>query len=342
MDAVSLNTGDPHHVSVDAIPDATTVVVEGLREKTDYMVRITAITDEYFDRLPDKHRLKALRVIPKDTILPADDSPWLPNCSILTKTSGTEPPAALKVAKASTSSLKLVWTPPIVYGSNKIQGVIVRWADVKYNKRKEDDDFVVASHVNLLPTEDTLTIEDLTPGNQYKIIVEAVVSVKTSLEKGDDSSGVEKYRRTAHIMSRPLYARTRAPTEPPVLLLTGYTQTTAQLYWEKPLLMSVVGKDSEGNPKYLRRYLEGYKLEINGKTYSYLGPASQSCQLTKCKPGKLYHVTLVALTCTESGKKERKRKVCKLQMYFRYLFPRNFERIHPPTLYLFGQSTFRL
>jgi len=254
VDAVSLNTGDPHHFTVDAIPDATTATIEGLREKTDYMIRITAITDEYFDRLPDKHRLKQLRSIPKDTILPADDSPWLPNASILTKTSGTEPPAAIKVAKSSTSSLKLHWTPPIVYGSNKLQGVIVRWADVKYNKRREDDDFVVASHVNLLPTEDTLTIEDLTPGNLYKIIVEAVVSVKTSLDKDEDSSGVEKYRRTAHIMSRPLYARTRAPTEPPILLITGYTQTTAQLYWEKPLLMSVVGKDAEGKPKYLRRY----------------------------------------------------------------------------------------
>ncbi|XP_052779768.1 uncharacterized protein LOC128217013 isoform X4 [Mya arenaria] len=308
VDAVSLNTGDPHHVTVDAIPDATTTVIEGLREKTDYMVRITAITDEYFDRLPDRHRLKQMRSIPKDTILPADDSPWLPNASILTKTSGTEPPAALKITKASTSSLKLMWTPPIVYGSNKLQGVIVRWADIKYNKRKEDDDFVVASHVNLLPTEDTLTIDDLVPGNQYKIIVEAVVSVKTSLQKDDSDSGIEKYRRTAHIMSRPLYARTRAPTEPPILLITGYTQTTAQLYWEKPLLMSVVGKDAEGKPKYLRRYLEGYKLEINGKTYCHLGPASQSCQLTKCKPGKKYHVVLVALTCTESGKKERKRK----------------------------------
>ena len=38
-------------------------------------------------------------------------------------------------------------------------------------------------------------------GNQYKIIAEAVVSVKTLLEKDDSAWGVEKYRRTAHIMS---------------------------------------------------------------------------------------------------------------------------------------------
>jgi hypothetical protein len=50
-----------------------------------------------------------------------------------------------------------------------------------------------------------------------------------------------------------------------------------ELYWEKPLLVTVTGKDVNGNVKYIRRYLEGYKLEINGKTYSCLGPNAQSC-----------------------------------------------------------------
>ncbi|KAK3101597.1 hypothetical protein FSP39_004737 [Pinctada imbricata] len=70
----------------------------------------------------------------------------------------------------------------------------------------------------------------------------------------------------------------------------------------------VIGKDAEGKPKYLRRYLEGYKLEINDRLHSCLGPNAQSCQLTKCKPGKKYRVVLVALTCTDQGKKERKKK----------------------------------
>lgn len=46
---------------------------------------------------------------------------------------------------------------------------------------------------------------------------------------------------------------------------TGYTTTTIQLYWEKPQLFSVIGKDDQGNPKFLKLALEGYRLEINGE-----------------------------------------------------------------------------
>ncbi len=40
-----------------------------------------------------------------------------------------------------------------------------------------------------------------------------------------------------------------------------------------------------------------------------LVPTAQSCTLVKCKPGKTYNVVLVALTCSDDVKKERKRKV---------------------------------
>ncbi|XP_046358181.2 uncharacterized protein LOC124136325 [Haliotis rufescens] len=307
IECVSLNANDPHHVSVDTMPDAKMAIVDHLLEKTDYLVRIVAVTDEYFDRLPDKHKYKKHRSIPKETMISPDDSVWLPNASILSKTAGTEPPTNIKVVQSSTTSLRLSWTPPLVYGSNKLQGQIIRWADVKKGRLK-DEDLVVASHVNLLATEDSLTIDDLSPGAHYRIVIEAVVSIKTSLDPDKWDSGIEKYRRTAHVMSRALMARTRAPIEPPRLLVSSYTQNTANLYWEKPPLMSVIGKDEDGRPIYLRRYLEGYKLEINGKLQCCLGPAAQSCTLTKCKPGKKYDVTLVALTCTEDAKKERKQK----------------------------------
>ena len=303
-----MNTKNPHHVAFEVRPDERLADIEPLQEKTDYVVRVTAITDEYFDRLPDRHRLKKLRALPKERMVDSHDSPWLPNAYLMTKTAGTEPPANVKVVQSSTSTLTLSWVAPIVYGSNRLTGMVVRWSDVKNVAKNDNKEMHVASHINLDPSENRVTIEDLIPGAQYKIIVEAVVSIKTSLDP--DDKDLEKYRRTAHIMSRPLYARTRAPTEPPKLYINGYTQTTAQLYWEKPPLVSVIGKDADGNPKYLRRYLEGYKLEINDRLHSCLGPNAQSCQLTKCKPGKKYRVVLVALTCTDQGKKERKKKVC--------------------------------
>ncbi|GFN84346.1 fibronectin, partial [Plakobranchus ocellatus] len=319
VECLSLEPTDQHHVAVDTLPDAVTAEVQGLSEKTDYLLKVMAVTEEYFDRLPEKHRLKPLRGFPQDMLASREESPWLPSSSVLVKTSGTEPPCNVRVASATTTSLTLNWTPPLVHGSNKLTGQIVRWSDVKRSRRnggfgdgvgaQGDEELQVASHVNLLATEDSLTIKDLLPGAQYRVVIEAVVSVKTSLEPDAwDGNSVEKFRRTAHVMGRAFYARTRAPIEPPRVLVTSYTQMSAGLYWEKPPLMSVVGKEQDGTPKYLRRYLQGYKLEINGKLQCCLGPESNLCTLTKCKPGRSYSVVLVAMTCTEEGRKARKHK----------------------------------
>lgn len=141
------------------------------------------------------------------------------------------------------------------------------------------------------------------------MVVEGVVSVKTTLKSNlRDPDGEKMNRRTTHVMSKPVFVRTRAPCEPPKPIITGYTPNTIQLYWEKPLLYSVIGKDDVGNPKYLKLSLEGYRLEINGKPHMRLVSNAQSCTLVKCKSGKKYKIVLVALTCTEEVKKERRRK----------------------------------
>ncbi|XP_059161356.1 uncharacterized protein LOC131944640 isoform X2 [Physella acuta] len=309
VECVSRDHQDKHIVSVDTLPDATYVDVTGLNEKTDYVLKVIAVTEEFFDQLPDKNGLKERRGFPPNVLASSEESLWLPSSSIVIKTSGTEAPGNIHVIKATTTSLTLNWVPPLVYGSNKLTGQIVRWSDVKNPSSNDIEDLQIASHVKLLPNEDTLTIDGLSPGGQYKITIEAVVSVKTSLDPDQwDGHNIEKNRRTAHVPSKPLVARTRAPIESPCLLVTSYTQNSATLYWEKPPLLSVVGKDPEGNPKCLRRYLLGYKLEINGKLQSCFGPDSNSCTLTKCKPGRTYKVVLVAMTCTEQDKINKKQK----------------------------------
>ena len=143
----------------------------------------------------------------------------------------------------------------------------------------------------------------------YKVVVEAIVSVKTTLKSQVKDPEWEKMnRRTTHVMSRPLFVRTRAPCEAPKPIVSGYTQNSIQLCWEKPLLFKEIGKDDNGNSKYLKFSLEGYRLEINGKPHMRLASSAQSCTLVKCKPGKSYKIVLVALTCTEEVKKERKRR----------------------------------
>ncbi|ESO91438.1 hypothetical protein LOTGIDRAFT_153880 [Lottia gigantea] len=320
IECVAADEQDQHFVTVDLMPDTKCTDINTLHEKKDYNVRVIAVTDEYFDRLPDKHPLKKSRTLPRDVLVSTEDSVWLPSSSILAKTAGTEAPANLKITESSRTSLTLTWTPPIIYGSNKLLGQIIRWSDVKRNKGEHG--MIIANHVSVLPTEDRIKLDDLCPGAQYKIVVEAVVSIKTSLEREKSGSGIEQYRRTAHVMSKPLLARTRAPIEPPRLLLTSFDKNQGYLYWEKPPLLSVIGKDDEGKPKYLRRYLEGYKLEINGKLQCYLGPSAQTCTLTKCKPGKAYSVVLVAVTCTEESKKTRKQK---LKGFFKNVDPQDID-----------------
>ena len=73
-------------------------------------------------------------------------------------------------------------------------------------------------------------------------MAEAVVSVKTSLDPERWNSGIVDCRRIAHVQSEAVVAWTRAPVEPPRLLMQSYDQTSALLHWQKPLLMSVMGK----------------------------------------------------------------------------------------------------
>ena len=73
------------------------------------------------------------------------------------------------------------------------------------------------------------------------------------------------------------------------------------------MLCSAVARDAEGHPIYVKRYLEGYRLYINGKHHMRLDNSAQTMTLTKCKPGKVYEVSLVALTSTEAARREKKR-----------------------------------
>ena len=125
------------------MPDCTSADITGLHEKTDYLVRVVAVTEEYFDRLPDKHKHKKLHAIPRDVLVAQEESPWLPSASIIAKTAGTEAPANIRLSKSTMTSLVLTWTPPLVYGSNKLLSQVlcvfaalrnVSWQDMQHSK----------------------------------------------------------------------------------------------------------------------------------------------------------------------------------------------------------------
>jgi len=154
------------------------------------------------------------------------------------------------------------------------------------------------------------TISDLEPGVTYKFVVEALTSVKTSLDLAASDAPLSG-RRTTTILSKPVIARTRAPCEAPRPIITGYTPTTVRLHWQRPLLDVVAGQrhDDAGTERHVRLSLVSYRLDINGQPHMRLSPATHECTLIKCRPGKTYSLTLVALTCTENAKKARSKKV---------------------------------
>jgi hypothetical protein len=307
VDAVPMHEpaeGDPKHCCAETVPDAAGAIIDNLKEKTEYLITITAITEEFFDMLPSGHEMKTSRVLPKDQ--PPPESPWLPTASIIAMTSGTDGPTDIKVIKTTIDSVTLTWKNPVVHGSNRNQGIVVRWAECRLSGKLSN----MAYHKNLKADCNEVTIDGLHPGILYKFCVEAIVSVKTTLQSGHHDPEFElKNRRTTHVMSKPIFVRTRAPCETPVPWVVSYTPNTCKMHWEKPLLYRIFGKDDDGNTKYLKLSLEGYRLEINGKPHMRLAPTAQSCTLIKCKPGKTYRIVLVALTCTEEVKRERKRKV---------------------------------
>lgn len=77
--------------------DECKVDIENLREKTDYVLRIIVVIDEYFDRFFEKYKFKKLRVIFRDRMVVVDDLIWLLNIYIMVKTVGTEFSVNLKI-----------------------------------------------------------------------------------------------------------------------------------------------------------------------------------------------------------------------------------------------------
>ena len=296
-------------------PSETTAVINGLSEKTEYLLTVVIATNEYFEQLPVGNELKASKKLPRER--PPAENMWLPSASIKAVTSGTDAAAELTVTRKTPTTATLEWRRPIVHGTNKLKGIRVRWVEGNLEKSQGG----TAGHQLELKSDATeVTLENLKPGVLYKTVVDAIISVKTTLgvsvndsDGHNDSDEDNEMRRIVIIPSKPIIIQTKAPCQPPELLVTGYTLNTIQLYWEKPVLCVSLGRDNEGNNQYMRLSLESYRLEVNGKPHVRLSSSAQSCTLVKCKPGKTYSVVLVALTCTEEAKKELRAKVCKKQ-----------------------------
>uniref|UniRef100_A0A1I8ITX6 Fibronectin type-III domain-containing protein n=1 Tax=Macrostomum lignano TaxID=282301 RepID=A0A1I8ITX6_9PLAT len=313
----ALVTEPPPPQVLELMPDATRALIENLRERTDYSVRVCAVTEEALQSLPPRHPARLARKLPADLSELAGlvDSAWMPAAHLLATTSGTLAPGRIRLAGLTDQAVKLRWQPPSVTGSNRLRGQVVRWAEVPDSARpaaraSDWDGPSAADYVSLDPKDSKVTLEGLRPGTKYRIVVEAVVSVKTALDPSADGATAEeelRNRRTAHVSSDPAFVRTRCHVAQPRPMVAAVKPDSVLLHWERPYALAVVRPEQASERRYVRCHIEGYRLEINGKPYVSLRPDAQTCRLVKCRPGKLYSIVLVAVSQTDAAKKEARR-----------------------------------
>ena len=59
---------------------------------------------------------------------------------------GTVPPTDLRISKTTVNSVTLSWKAAQVFGTNRLQGHIVRWAEGKFTKSSNKDETDLAHH----------------------------------------------------------------------------------------------------------------------------------------------------------------------------------------------------
>jgi hypothetical protein len=250
---------------------------------------VTSITEEYFR----EHNIKELRQLPKHKL---ETGPWLPSAYIDVTTSGTDAASAIKPEFTFDNKVKLSWTTPKVYGTNHLINQILCYNEISCNNKTATQMVLPTSTAHCLVT-------DMKIGLKYKIWLEAVVSIKTNIDLDNSTKKYSyfheiKERRTINVVSESVVYRVPAPCETPLLLLTGYTDKTIDLYWPKPLMYSEHLCPADSNVKYhINRQLLGYRIEVNDIDQQHLTGKENTCVLTKCKPSHTYSVVLIARTC---------------------------------------------
>ncbi|XP_077869443.1 uncharacterized protein LOC100370084, partial [Saccoglossus kowalevskii] len=289
---------------MELLPDITSLMIQDLAESTEYIIHVLAITQEYFDQLPSRSkRKKKSHSLSKDWEKVPKDSPWLPYASMHAITSGTHAPADLTCVTSAMDTIVVKWTPPQVLGTNKLESCVVRWSEESRSKTPRNGNS--RGSLTVHPEDTMAEITSLMPGRNYKILVEAHILVKMTLEEQKNS---DSDYRNAQVASDVIIVRTKAPVNPPELFLTGYSSNHITLYWEKPVLFTAMqNKDMSGCSSCIKRNLVGYRLDVNGRTHTRLGPAAQNCTLTNCRCDKKYTIVLVALTTTENERNRRKK-----------------------------------
>ncbi|CAF0725940.1 unnamed protein product [Rotaria sordida] len=270
-------------ISMDLTPDSTEFILSNLIERTEYNVTIYAITEEY---LKENH-CRDVSQLPKEL----KSSDWLSKNSLSFQTSGCEPASQINICRATTDAIELKWTLPKVYGSTKYINQILRW---KLEHGGEEQNVELDENVT------QYTIPGRLPSGLYKISLDSFFSVKINLEDDDDETSRKEIRLTT---THSATVRFHIPLicEKPAIYLTGYTQNTIDLAWNKPHMFSIIDHPEKLNEQLkIHRRLLGYKIDVDGHTQNILEENQCNCILTECQPGEIYKVQLFVRTIAQN------------------------------------------
>lgn len=144
------------------------------------------------------------------------------------------------------------------------------------------------------------TIPGILPLGLYKIYLDSLFSIKTSVENENDNSNRKEIRLTTTETASVRF-RTPGLSERPEIYLTGYTIKTIDLTWNKPNMFSIIEHPEKLSEQIkIHRRLLGYRVEINGRKYNTLDEDQYQCTLTECQSGEEYSVQLVAQTVIQN------------------------------------------
>ncbi|XP_071487386.1 uncharacterized protein [Diadema antillarum] len=295
---------------VDLLPDATEATINDLVQGKEYTIHLVAVTDDFFDQLPDSHPLHKAHNLPRSwsEISSEVSSQWLPYVSIQARTHANSPPSGLRCTDSGVDWLTVGWRPP-AWGGYSLGSYMVEWEDVTPDGGETISEDSMEGSVEVGHTHSHAKLRNLTPGRSYEIQVKAYMKPDATSKSGTKQNGGKQVMMNVILESDPITIRLPCRIQAPSLRIAGFSSYHIDLRWTRPqLALKSDNKDSKVPSKLLRCTLLGYRLTVEGNTPIYLSHDTTRYTLTQVRGGRTVKVQLIAVTTNKKVMLRSERK----------------------------------
>ncbi|XP_075241058.1 uncharacterized protein LOC142336253 isoform X3 [Convolutriloba macropyga] len=281
-------------------PSKDQFTITELAHTTIWKITLMVISNRYFEASKNKS-LKNVTEIPLELKFDEIVNHWLPYVTISASTLPLNDEKTVVVSKLKPNAITLKWTS---FKTPNDQSTDIEYEKqvVWYNEYSEHgrQSARYFDSITLDPDDRCFTLDNLEPATVYQINLEAtsIAKKKNTLQMSGKKYEVidkENDDTVVHVYDS-LLVRTPAPIKSSDLCLTGYTTNSIRVAWAKPCTHR--NPDDVFATRIIRRDLREYRVVINGKAYQPVDINQQMAILTKCQPGKTYHLVLSTITST--------------------------------------------